>query len=415
MRQEISQQTNLELTNNAHLNTHTEDTGALSWLIGDMVSHVLGDGLPPRPRQDWRNSDILSCMLEEFLKDMGEVPSLVAGQSRTKGTGEAVDAKPKFVVPYSPNDDYAKFKPLPFIDGLRKAQALDLPDPDMQEDDKNLSNLSYDKRVGSLILNGIEGDDVHQGQVGDCYFLAALSSLAETHPEFLEKNIQKNCDGTYTVGFHKITHPDGCIKYDEDGAYTLGIRTTKKITVDTELPKYGTQNLYARGESNNELWVALYEKAYAVYKGNDYDAIHRGNPAQAFYELVGVTSKTTTTSSCDADELYECLATAVKEGNPIVASSNDSADGTLVTAQNILCDHAYSVLGVKERNGTKYVQLRNPWGYKEWTGDGSDAVDDGTFWMPLTDFKSDFHCVNVLDDQGYENLYEPHSHPKKRV
>ena len=130
MRQEISQQTNLELTNNAHLNTHTEDTGALSWLIGDMVSHVLGDGLPPRPRQDWRNSDILSCMLEEFLKDMGEVPSLVAGQSRTKGTGEAVDAKPKFVVPYSPNDDYAKFKPLPFIDGLRKAQALDLPDPD---------------------------------------------------------------------------------------------------------------------------------------------------------------------------------------------------------------------------------------------------------------------------------------------
>ena len=61
--------------------------------------------------------------------------------------------------------------------------------------------------------------------------------------------------------------------------------------------------------------------------------------------------------------------------------------------------HAYSLLGAAVlSDGTKLVQLRNPWGSTEWEGDWSDesplwndtnshvrgaAKDDGCFWIPV--------------------------------
>lgn len=34
--------------------------------------------------------------------------------------------------------------------------------------------------------------------------------------------------------------------------------------------------------------------------------------------------------------------------------------------------HAYSLIGAYEGNGVQLVQVRNPWGQHEWTGDWSD-------------------------------------------
>jgi calpain-15 len=74
--------------------------------------------------------------------------------------------------------------------------------------------------------------------------------------------------------------------------------------------------------------------------------------------------------------------------------------------------HAYSLIRVKElSNRSKLVQVRNPWGREEWTGDWGDhsplwtsalkaevghtIADDGSFWMSYKDFLKVFVSLSV--------------------
>lgn len=77
----------------------------------------------------------------------------------------------------------------------------------------------------------------------------------------------------------------------------------------------------------------------------------------------------------------------------------------------IVQGHAYSILDVQEADEFKLIQLRNPWGRKEWTGDFSDKsdkwtrrlkglinykdVDDGAFWMEFQDFTIHFEDIYI--------------------
>lgn len=42
------------------------------------------------------------------------------------------------------------------------------------------------------------------------------------------------------------------------------------------------------------------------------------------------------------------------------------------SSMGLVYGHAYAVLAAKEVEGHKLVQVRNPWGRTEWTGDWSD-------------------------------------------
>ena len=55
------------------------------------------------------------------------------------------------------------------------------------------------------------------------------------------------------------------------------------------------------------------------------------------------------------------------EGTPAGRDiASDAIDG-------IAQGHAYSLLSVREEDGQQLVQLRNPWGKFEWTGEFGDA------------------------------------------
>jgi hypothetical protein len=51
----------------------------------------------------------------------------------------------------------------------------------------------------SLFVNGVSYNDVDQGQLGDCSFMASLASVAALDPNFIYEMITDNHDGTYTV------------------------------------------------------------------------------------------------------------------------------------------------------------------------------------------------------------------------
>ncbi|EAU72638.1 C2 family cysteine protease [Synechococcus sp. RS9916] len=114
---------------------------------------------------------------------------------------------------------------------------------------------SYTQAGGSLFVDGIDAGDIDQGATGSCYFLSALAGTADKKESIIEDMFTDNGDGTYSVRF-----------------YTNG--QTDYVTVDSMMATRadGTYLHADAGDGtatnalvadNNELWVALAEKAYA--------------------------------------------------------------------------------------------------------------------------------------------------------
>ncbi len=253
-------------------------------------------------------------------------------------------------------------------DGLPTPRRQPAMTPDSQK-----NGARYEARSGHLVVNGMDLDDAVQGQVGDCYFIASLASLAKVKPELLAKAITTNPDGTFTVTFFER----------EKGQKTP---TPVKVTVDATFPvRYGGPE-YASARSSQELWPLVFEKAFAAWKGG-FDAIEGGMAATALESLTGVKPEFFPVGDgVDANQVFKRLQAACGSGAAVVALSKtwDPSE------RGVVSDHAYSLLGVEERGGQRFVQLRNPWGQRE---PGHDGRDDGIFTMPLATFLTSFATV----------------------
>ena len=80
--------------------------------------------------------------------------------------------------------------------------------------------------------------DEYQGELGDCYFISSLGTLADSNPAAIENMFINNGDGTYTVRFYTgtvrqlVQHSNGSIS---DG-FTNGVGTADYVTVNSMLP-----------------------------------------------------------------------------------------------------------------------------------------------------------------------------------
>ncbi|MEI6179612.1 MAG: C2 family cysteine protease [Chloroflexales bacterium] len=213
---------------------------------------------------------------------------------------------------------------------------VDLPDP------KTTGNYSYERQDGVLFVDGISPDDIQQRGLGDCYFLAALASIARQSPDTLRKNITYDGNQTYTVTL-----------YDPSGKPV-------QVKVDSDIPVDANGNpVYAQlAGGGSELWVALYEKAYAQYR-TDYTEVDKGGlPGSAAQTITGRPADILDRNTVTIDQLYQHFV----DGDALTVGifENDlNKQGTL--PPGIHGNHAYSIVGVDPVKGT--VQLRNPWGF----------------------------------------------------
>jgi hypothetical protein len=243
----------------------------------------------------------------------------------------------------------------------------------------------YSAALGKLFVKGPGAGDLKQGAAGDCYFDASIASLAWSHPALVRKMIAANPDGTVTVTFHQ-PNPDGT-------------NTPVHITVDRALPMWAKdvgadagKPVYDTSSTPTELWPALVEKAYAKWKGQSYDAIgHGGWPKDALGEVTGSPVTTLDTAATPPDELFNALTAALKARRPVVTythcdgshADDFAATGTSDGTTNVVPAHAYSVLRAYERDGQRFVVVRNPWGMHE---PGADGRNDGVFALPFSQF-----------------------------
>lgn len=122
-------------------------------------------------------------------------------------------------------------------------------------DHPNAGKNTYRATAGTLF--GSDGPvyaDMRQGGAdpwGDCYFIAAMGSVAKASPTAIRNMLLDNGDGTWTVRYYV----NGKADY---------------VTVDGMLPTSGGKLVYANRGANclsadNKLWLPLVEKAYAQW------------------------------------------------------------------------------------------------------------------------------------------------------
>ena len=255
----------------------------------------------------------------------------------------------------------------------------------------------------------IDPNDISQGNLGTCYLLCSIASLAEK-PNRIKKlflSQEKNEQGVYGVYFYK------------DGKLT-------SIIMDEKLATENGKICFS-GSKDGELWVMLLEKAYAQMWGG-YSMINGGLNVTALRDLTGAPSFMYST---DREDLFEIIKNADEREYVISCACTMSRGFALVNSflpclscccncigkmKGVVPGHAYSLLKVVEvKSGccgpVKLVQLRNPWGQFEWKGAWSDNSSkwndrirkevgftnekDGKFWMEWSDFGRYFPYASI--------------------
>ncbi|XP_010552284.1 PREDICTED: calpain-type cysteine protease DEK1 [Tarenaya hassleriana] len=255
--------------------------------------------------------------------------------------------------------------------------------------------------------------DVCQGRLGDCWFLSAVAVLTEVS---------------------RISEVIITSDYNEEGIYTVRFCIQGEwvpVVVDDWIPcESPGKPAFATSKKVNELWVSILEKAYAKLHGS-YEALEGGLVQDALVDLTGGAGEEIDLRSALAQidlasgRLWSQLLRFKQEGFLLGAGSPSGSD-VHVSSSGIVQGHAYSVLQVREIDGHKLVQIRNPWANEvEWNGAWSDSSPEwtdrmkhklkhvpqskeGIFWMSWQDFQIHFRSVYVCRVYPPEMRYSVH-------
>ena len=262
--------------------------------------------------------------------------------------------------------------------------------------------------------DGVNCKDIMQGILGDCYLLSAMSVTAHERPEMITR----------------IFHPDSRTFQVETGQYVVMLYKYRKpviVVIDDFFPvdnmkTYPYVQIGVAPDGIKEVWPMIIEKAYAKL-GGGFPAIEGGLVADALQTLTnGVPytfefSEDSTKKMIESGELWtKMVQWSAKEF--LMGAGSKSGSDKEVSDLGIVQGHAYSALDFFELEGTKLVQLRNPWGdatewkgawgdnSPEWTEARKNAIyafqesqgyerdiigkGDGIFWMAYDDFLKNF-------------------------
>lgn len=255
--------------------------------------------------------------------------------------------------------------------------------------------------AGPCLFSGAANpSDVCQGRLGDCWFLSAVAVLTEVS---------------------RISEVIITPEYNEEGIYTVRFCIQGEwvpVVVDDWIPcESPGKPAFATSRKGNELWVSLLEKAYAKLHGS-YEALEGGLVQDALVDLTGGAGEEIDMRSAQAQidlasgRLWSQLLRFKQEGFLLGAGSPSGSD-VHVSSSGIVQGHAYSLLQVREVDGHKLVQVRNPWANEvEWNGPWADSSPewtermkhklkhvpqskDGIFWMSWQDFQIHFRSIYV--------------------
>ncbi|CAF3351821.1 unnamed protein product [Rotaria socialis] len=273
-----------------------------------------------------------------------------------------------------------------------------------------------------LIVNGIKRTDPNQGDLGNCWFVAAMTALTQN-----------------STVLTRVIPPDQSFHTDwYAGIFHFRFWRYQQwydIVIDDRLPflikqrrLWGARNLFEL----NEFWVSLLEKAYAKLNGN-YTNLGGGLPVNALTDFTGGIEQrfefksNLSVTHLRPDDLFDFIKSCIDYGSLIACSINaDKRKVETILSNGLVIGHTYSITNyhvlpvtydnkLSKLSDRGLIRFRNPWGNDiEWNGKWSDAdpvwnlldektrrrlsiqrKHDGEFWMSFNDFYKEFDVMEV--------------------
>uniref|UniRef100_A0A069DWP5 Putative cytosolic ca2+-dependent cysteine protease calpain n=1 Tax=Panstrongylus megistus TaxID=65343 RepID=A0A069DWP5_9HEMI len=262
-----------------------------------------------------------------------------------------------------------------------------------------------------LFVEGASRFDVQQGELGDCWLLAAVANL--TLNQQLFKQIVPD-DQSFHDKYAGIFH----FRFWQYGRWV-------DVVIDDRLPTYYGKLVFLHSSEHNEFWSALLEKAYAKLHGS-YEALKGGSTNEAMEDFTGGVCELYELTKDPPSNLYTIMLKA-HERSSLMGCSIEPDPKVLEarTPQGLVKGHAYSITRIQYvdintpnvSGKIPLLRLRNPWGNEdEWNGAWSDKSpewrfipeskkeeigltfeNDGEFWMSFRDFIKYFSRLEICN------------------
>ncbi|CDW73607.1 calpain family cysteine protease containing protein [Stylonychia lemnae] len=192
--------------------------------------------------------------------------------------------------------------------------------------------------------------DIDQGSVGDCYFLAGITSVAEVDARFKKIFVNQKNNAAGLFAFNVF------IK----GAPTV-------VVVDSLIPiKTSKTPLFATIGTDQSYWGALIEKAWAKVNGN-YEKIGSGYNNEGVEFLTNAPSKRISMTLLKADTLWNLVKDADNSNFVMNVDTPSNPLGDIALCQfNLPCQHTFSLISVvvikaADNSQINLYRIRNPW------------------------------------------------------
>ena len=269
---------------------------------------------------------------------------------------------------------------------LEKHQDLQFTDV-TSLDHKRVAELfktGKDPYDGSRDDDEVSHNDVDQGSIGDCYFMAALGAVAKANPDAIKHLISgPDSNGNYQVKLY----------VNKNNLLMFSWRSYEMVTVTPEvLTNSSGKPIYA-GSGDGELWPMLIEKAYALLRGKyrygkeDYPGIVGGSGEEAIEVLTGQEADMHFISRLNDEQLYQKIRTALDDNKAITsATPGEYSDAQQEEMREkgipLYASHVYYILDIN----TDEITMRNP--------HNNSSKFGRTFTMSMDDYRKYFRKIS---------------------
>jgi hypothetical protein len=221
----------------------------------------------------------------------------------------------------------------------------------------------------------VEYHDIGQGQLGTCYFLAAVASIAYSDPQVIDRMFVDR------------------EKWDQNIYTTRWLLNGKEmlVEVDDMIPAHGGRPFFVQPSHEGEFWPVILEKTWSKIF-TSFKAAEAG-----FWENpVGAITRAPTRRFHHADVTQQAIWETLTDGTarkfPMAAGAGSGAANF-----GMVSDHAYSVFrAYHSHDYGDVVEVFNPWHRDHYKGAvPNHNHNDGSFTMTLAEYYQAFDTTSL--------------------